>query len=40
MIPRTMCALHLTGHGGPDKLVYRTEVPVPEAAPGSDPVDS
>ena len=34
VLPKTMHAVHLTGHGGPDKLVYRTDVPVPEPAPG------
>ena len=29
MIPKTMHAVQLTGHGGLDKLVYRTDVPVP-----------
>ena len=33
-IPRTMAAMMLTGHGGPDKLVYRTDVPVTEPALG------
>lgn len=28
-IPTTMHAIHLTGHGGFDKLEYRTDVPVP-----------
>ena len=30
-IPETMSAVLLTGHGGPDKLEYRTDVPVPVA---------
>lgn len=30
--PQTMAAVHLTGHGGPDKLDYRTDVPVPQPA--------
>ncbi len=29
-----MAAVLLTGHGGLDKLVYRTDVPVPTPAPG------
>ncbi|MEO9336169.1 alcohol dehydrogenase family protein [Mesorhizobium sp. SB112] len=33
-IPSTMAAVQLVGHGGPDKLVYRTDVPVPKPAPG------
>jgi NADPH:quinone reductase-like Zn-dependent oxidoreductase len=34
MIPETMQAVLLTGHGGPDKLVYRDDVPVPRPGPG------
>ena len=34
MIPETMCAMLLTGHGGPDKLVYRDDVAVPRPAAG------
>ena len=34
MIPDTMCAVLLTGHGGPEKLEYRTDVRVPRPAPG------
>ena len=34
MIPDTMHAVQLTGHGGIDKLAYRTDVPVPQPAPG------
>ena len=30
MIPRTMTAVHLTGHGGLEKLVIRTDVAVPK----------
>lgn len=30
MIPTTMAAALLTGHGGLEKLVYRTDVPVPQ----------
>ncbi|MFC7397491.1 alcohol dehydrogenase family protein [Chelatococcus sp. GCM10030263] len=33
-VPDAMCAVLLTRHGGPDKLVYRTDVPVPRPAPG------
>lgn len=33
MIPTTMAAAVLTGHGGLDKLVYRTDVPVPSPRP-------
>lgn len=36
MIPKTMKAVQLTGHGGLDKLVYRDDVPVPE--PGAEEV--
>lgn len=32
MIPDSMCGMILTGHGGPDKLVYRCDLDVP--APG------
>jgi NADPH:quinone reductase-like Zn-dependent oxidoreductase len=32
-IPNQMAAMQLTGHGGPDKLVYREDVPVPEPRP-------
>ncbi len=35
-IPARMAAVLLTGHGGPEKLVYREDVPVP--APGPDEV--
>ncbi len=31
-IPARMCAVLLTGHGGLDKLEYRTDVPVPAPA--------
>jgi NADPH:quinone reductase-like Zn-dependent oxidoreductase len=34
MIPETMCAMQLTGHGGPEKLVYREDVPVPSPGAG------
>ncbi|WP_319132922.1 alcohol dehydrogenase family protein [Streptomyces europaeiscabiei] len=30
MLPRTMAAVLLTGHGGLEKLEYRTDVPVPQ----------
>ncbi|MGK9166967.1 alcohol dehydrogenase family protein [Inquilinus limosus] len=33
-IPATMRAVVLTGHGGPEKLVYRDDVPVPKPAEG------
>ncbi|WP_238148103.1 alcohol dehydrogenase family protein [Rothia halotolerans] len=29
-LPKTMAAVLLTGHGGPEKLEYRTDVPVPQ----------
>src|SRR5918994_6577910 len=32
-LPSTMAAVLLTGHGGLDKLEYRTDVPVPSPAP-------
>lgn len=34
MIPETMQAVQLTGHGGLDKLVWREDVPVPRPGPG------
>ncbi|WP_235432349.1 alcohol dehydrogenase family protein [Nostocoides japonicum] len=34
MLPTTMAAAVLTGHGGLDRLEYRTDVPVPRPAPG------
>ncbi len=34
MIPETMQAVLLTGHGGPEKLVVRDDVPVPRPGPG------
>ena len=34
MIPETMHAVQLIGHGGIDKLAYRTDVPVPQPGPG------
>lgn len=33
-LPNTMAAVVLTGHGGLDKLDYRTDVPVPRPQPG------
>ncbi|TGV76275.1 Zn-dependent oxidoreductase, partial [Mesorhizobium sp. M00.F.Ca.ET.158.01.1.1] len=33
-LPATMAAVLLTGHGGPEKLVYRTDVKVPAPASG------
>lgn len=33
-IPKIMCAVLLTGHGGLDKLEYRTDVAVPLPGPG------
>ena len=33
-MPQTMHAVLLTGHGGYDKLEYRTDVPVPRPGPG------
>ncbi|MBT7778189.1 MAG: alcohol dehydrogenase catalytic domain-containing protein, partial [Rhodospirillales bacterium] len=32
-VPETMKAMLLTGHGGPDKLVYDENFPVPEITP-------
>lgn len=34
MVPKTMTAVQLVGHGGPDQLVLRDDVPVPEPAAG------
>ncbi len=34
MIPERMAAMQLVGHGGLDRLVYRTDVPVPEPGAG------
>lgn len=36
MIPKTMTGIQLIGHGGPEKLSYRTDIPVP--APSSSEV--
>lgn len=33
-LPPVMAAVLLTGHGGPEKLVYRSDVPVPSPAAG------
>ncbi len=33
-IPDTMSAVHLTGHGGPEALIFRDDVPVPRPAEG------
>ena len=33
-LPKTMTAMLLTGHGGPDKLELRHDVPVPRPGPG------
>lgn len=33
-MPRTMAAVLLTGHGGLDRLEYRTDVPVPRPQSG------
>jgi len=33
-LPATMAAVVLTGHGGRDRLRYRTDVPVPRPGPG------
>lgn len=34
MIPKTMAAVLLTGHGDFDRLDYRTDVPVPQPKTG------
>ncbi len=34
MIPGTMCAVLLTGHGGFDNLDYRNDVPMPRLGAG------
>ena len=33
MIPETMHGVYLTGHGGPEVLAYRTDIPVPKPGP-------
>ena len=33
-LPATMSGVVLTGHGGPETLVYRTDLPVPAPGPG------
>ncbi|WP_300514741.1 alcohol dehydrogenase family protein [Aliiroseovarius sp.] len=33
-LPDMMHAVHLTGHGGPEALEFRTDVPVPRPGPG------
>ncbi len=33
-IPSTMAGVHLIGHGGPEMLVYREDIPVPLPQPG------
>ena len=33
-IPQSMCGVQLTGHGGPENLLYRTDIPVPTPGPG------
>lgn len=33
-VPGTMAAMLLTGHGDVDRLVYRDDIPTPEAGPG------
>ncbi len=32
-IPKVMKGIQLTGHGGLEKLVYRTDIPVPAPGP-------
>lgn len=32
-LPVTMAGVQLTGHGGPEKLVFRTDIPVPQPGP-------
>lgn len=34
LIPETMAGVHLTGHGGLEKLVYREDIPTPRPRPG------
>ncbi|MEM8538868.1 MAG: zinc-binding dehydrogenase [Pseudomonadota bacterium] len=33
-LPKTMCGVYLTRHGGPDALEWRTDIPVPQPGPG------
>ena len=33
-LPDRMAAVQLTGHGGPERLIYREDVPVPRPGPG------
>ena len=33
-LPTTMCGVHLTRHGGPEALDWRTDIPVPRPGPG------
>jgi NADPH:quinone reductase-like Zn-dependent oxidoreductase len=39
ILPKTMKAVVLTGHGGLDKLVYRDDVPVPRCKAGEVLID-
>ena len=33
-VPAQMCGVQLTGHGGPERLVWREDIPVPRPGPG------